>query len=75
MVMEIGKMLLFLGLVIVGLGLFLMLLGRTNLPIGRLPGDILYRGKHTTFYFPLASSILLSVLLSLVLYVLARLKR
>lgn len=75
MVTEIGKMLLFLGLVIVGLGLFLMLLGRTNLPIGRLPGDILYRGKHTTFYFPLASSILLSVLLSLVLYVLARLKR
>ncbi len=68
-------MLLFLGLVIVGLGLFLMLLGRTNLPIGRLPGDILYRGKHTTFYFPLTSSILLSVLLSLVLYVLARLKR
>lgn len=72
---EIGKMLLFLGLVIVGLGLVLMLLGRTNLPIGRLPGDILYRGKHTTFYFPLATSILLSVVLSLVLYLVGRIRR
>lgn len=68
-------MLLFLGLVIVGLGLVLMLLGRTNLPIGRLPGDILYRGKHTTFYFPLATSILLSVVLSLVLYLVGRIRR
>jgi Protein of unknown function (DUF2905) len=68
-------MLLFLGLVIVGLGLVLLLLGRTNLPIGRLPGDILYRGKHTTFYFPLATSILLSVVLSLVLYLVGRIRR
>ena len=68
-------MLLGLGLVIVGIGLVLMLFGRTNLPIGRLPGDILYRGKHTTFYFPLATSILLSVVLSLVLYLIAHIRR
>jgi len=74
MVTEIGKMLLGLGLVIVVIGLFLMLLGRTNLPIGRLPGDILYRGKHTTFYFPLATSILVSVVLSLVLYLVGRMR-
>ena len=72
---EIGKMLLGLGLVIVVIGLALMLLGRTNLPIGRLPGDILYRGKHTTFYFPLATSILVSVVLSLVLYLVGRIRR
>ncbi len=72
---EIGKMLIFLGLVIVVAGLVVLLLGRTNLPIGRLPGDILYRGKHTTFYFPLATSILLSVVLSLVLYVVGRIRR
>lgn len=71
---EIGKMLLGVGLVIVAIGLVLMLLGRTNLPIGRLPGDILYRGKHTTFYFPLATSILVSVVLSLVLYLIGRIK-
>jgi hypothetical protein len=53
----------------------LVLLGRTNLPIGRLPGDILYRGKNATFYFPLATSIVLSVLLSLILYVIGRWRR
>ncbi len=68
-------MLVFLGLVIVVAGLVVLLLGRTNLPIGRLPGDILYRGKHTTFYFPLMTSILLSVVLSLVLYVVGRIRR
>jgi hypothetical protein len=52
-----------------------MLLGRTGLPLGRLPGDILYRGKNTTFYFPLASSILISVVLSIVLFLIGRLKR
>lgn len=71
---EIGKMLLFVGAILVGIGLVLVLLGRTNLPIGRLPGDILYRGKHTTFYFPLATSILASVVLSVILYVIARIR-
>ncbi len=69
---EIGKMLFVLGIVIAAAGLLFMLLGRTNLPLGRLPGDILYRGKHTTFYFPLVTCILLSVVLSLVLYLVGR---
>ena len=69
---EIGKMLLVVGIVIASAGLLFMLLGRTNLPLGRLPGDILYRGKHTTFYFPLVTCILLSVVLSLVLYLISR---
>jgi hypothetical protein len=64
-----------LGGVLVLLGLVLALLGRTHLPLGRLPGDILYRGKNTTFYFPLATSILLSVVLSLLLYVIGRFRR
>jgi hypothetical protein len=71
-VTDIGKMLLFFGLVLVAIGLVLILVGRTNLPIGRLPGDILYRGKHTTFYFPLATSILLSVVLSVVFYLIGK---
>jgi hypothetical protein len=73
-VTEIGKMLLFFGVVLVTVGLILILIGRTNLPIGRLPGDILYRGKHTIFYFPLATSILLSVVLSLILYLIGRIR-
>jgi len=68
-------MLLFFGLVLAALGLVLLLVGRTNLPIGRLPGDIVYRGKHTVFYFPLATSILLSVVLSVLFYVIARIRR
>ena len=52
-----------------------MLLGKTNFPLGRLPGDIFYRGKHTTFYFPLATSIMVSVVLSVVLYLLGRIRR
>jgi hypothetical protein len=71
---EIGKILVFSGLLLAALGLMLILGGRTHLPVGRLPGDIIYRGKHTVFYFPLATSILLSVVLSLVLYVLGKLR-
>jgi hypothetical protein len=71
-VTDIGKMLLFFGLVLAGVGLALILLGRTNLPIGRLPGDIVYRGKNTTFYFPLVTSIVLSVVLSLIFYVIGK---
>ena len=69
---DIGKMLFVLGLAVAAAGLVFMLLGRTNVTLGRLPGDILYRGKHTTFYFPLATSIVVSVLLTLVLYVVGR---
>jgi len=72
---ELGKLLIALGAMIVVAGILLMLLGRTNLPLGRLPGDILYRGKNTTFYFPLATSLVVSVMLSLVLYIISRFRR
>ena len=52
-----------------------MLLGRTNLPLGRLPGDIVYRGKNTTFYFPLATSILLSLALSGLFYLIGKIRK
>jgi hypothetical protein len=73
-VADLGKLLIFLGVILLIVGVALLLLGRTNLPIGRLPGDIIYRGKHTTFYFPLATSILLSVVLSALLYLIGRFK-
>ncbi len=72
---DLGKMLVFVGVLITVAGVVLLLLGKTNLPIGRLPGDFLYRGKNATVYFPLATSILVSVVLSAVLYFLARIKR
>jgi len=67
-------MLLFLGLVLAAIGLALVLLGRTNIPIGRLPGDIVYRGKNTAFYFPLVTSILISVVLSVIFYLIAKIR-
>ena len=72
---DLGKVLLFFGLIFVIGGIVLMLLGRTNIPFGRLPRDIIYRGKNTTFYFPIVTSLLLSVVLSGLLYVIGRVKR
>lgn len=69
---DVGKILVFFGLLIAFFGVILIFAGRMHLPIGRLPGDIVYRGKHTTFYFPLATSIALSIVLSVVLYFLSR---
>jgi hypothetical protein len=72
---DLGKLLILLGLILAAGGVALVLLGRGNLPLGRLPGDIFYRGKNTTFYFPLATSILVSVVLTVVLYVIGRFRR
>ncbi|MGA9475294.1 MAG: DUF2905 domain-containing protein [Terriglobales bacterium] len=72
---ETGRLLVFLGVGLVVIGGIVILLGRTGMPLGRLPGDIVYRGKNTTFYFPLATSIMLSVILSLILFVVSRLRR
>ena len=72
---DLGRMLVFVGGLLLVFGLVLILVGKVNLPIGRLPGDFLYRGKHTTVFFPLMTSILLSVILSLVLYVVNRMRQ
>jgi hypothetical protein len=72
---ELGKVAVILGIVLVVAGLVLILFGRAGIPLGRLPGDIIYRGKNTTFYFPLATSILLSLTLSGVLYFIGKLRR
>lgn len=69
---ELGKVLLLIGGVIVVIGGVLLVAGRMNLPVGRLPGDIVYRGRHTVFYFPLATSIILSIILSLIFWLLGR---
>ncbi len=72
---EFGRTLIFFAVILFVLGVLFSLLGRTNLPIGRLPGDILYRGKNTIFYFPLTTSILVSVVLSVLFSVIGKLRR
>jgi len=71
---DLGRMLALFGGLLLVIGLILIFAGKFNLPIGRLPGDILYRGKHATFYFPLVTCIVISVILSLVLYVVNRMR-
>jgi Protein of unknown function (DUF2905) len=66
--MELGKLLVISGVILAIAGIAVMLLGRMNLPLGRLPGDFLYRGKNTTVYFPLATSVVVSIVLSIVLW-------
>lgn len=73
--MELGKLLILLGVTLVVVGAVVVLLGRTNLPLGRLPGDFLYRGKNTTVYFPLATSVVVSVVLTILLYLISRWRR
>jgi Protein of unknown function (DUF2905) len=72
---DFGRILIFAGIVLVVAGIVVVALGRANLPVGKLPGDIIYRGKNTTVYFPLATSVVLSVVLSIVLYVIGRWRR
>lgn len=72
---DLGKMLIGVGALIFVVGVVIVLLGRMNLPVGRLPGDIVYRGKSTTVYFPIVTSILLSIVLSLIFYFFGRMQR
>lgn len=63
-----GKLLVVVGLIIAGVGVLVML----GAPLGRLPGDLTFRRGNATFYFPLATSIVLSILLTLLLAFLRR---
>jgi len=67
----IGKMLLLIGIIVAAIGGLIVIAGRISW-IGRLPGDILIQKKTFTFYFPLATSILISVVLTLLFWLLGR---
>jgi hypothetical protein len=69
---DLGKLLLVFGGAIVVAGAVLLLAGRFNLPLGHLPGDIVYRGKNTVFYFPITTCIVISVVLSLLFWLFGR---
>ncbi len=67
-----GRAFIAIGIALVILGLLLTLGERLPVRLGRLPGDIVIRGKNTTFYFPLVTSLLVSALLSLVMWLIGR---
>jgi hypothetical protein len=72
---ELGKMLLGVRLAIALVGALILLAAHMGLPLGRLPGDTSYKGTNFTFYFPLGTCILISVILSAILYLLSRFRR
>jgi hypothetical protein len=69
---SLGRLLISAGLILVGLGVLALLLSRLNLPLGRMPGDIVWRGRNTTVYFPIVTCLLLSLLGTLVLWLFSR---
>ena len=72
---ELGKTLLGLGLLLAFVGAILLVAAKMGLPLGRLPGDIAYKGKNVSVYFPLGTSILISVVLTVIFYLLSRFRR
>jgi ribose/xylose/arabinose/galactoside ABC-type transport system permease subunit len=70
--MTLGRMLIALGLLVAALGVLISLGDKLPIRLGRLPGDIILRGKHSVFYFPLVTCLLISLVLSLVLWLINR---
>ena len=73
MLPSLGKLLITIGAVFVGVGILLLFSDRLSfLRIGRLPGDVIYRRGNFTFYFPIVTSILLSLILTLAFWLFGR---
>ena len=70
--MSFGRTLIIIGLFVLALGLIVSFGERLPIRLGRLPGDIVIRGKNTVFYFPIVTSLLISVVLSMVLWLFGR---
>jgi hypothetical protein len=72
---DLGRALLILGGLLVLVGVFFYFGGKLPFRLGRLPGDIVHKGEHTTFYFPIVTCLALSVGLSLLFWILSRFRR
>ncbi len=72
---EVGKLLLLFGVILTAAGALLVFGAKLPFRLGRLPGDIAYHGRSTTFYFPIVTCLLLSLVLSLVLWMVSLLRR
>ena len=72
---EIGKILLVIGIVLVGVGALLLSGARLPYRIGRLPGDIVIQGRNGSFYFPIVTCIIVSLLFTLLMWILNLFRR
>lgn len=71
----LGRSLISIGAILLVIGVVLVFAERLNLPLGRLPGDFSHEGKNVRIYFPLGTSLLLSALVTLILYLIGRFRR
>ena len=69
---EIGKSLIFLGVVVIIVGIVLLFSDRLPFNLGKLPGDISIKKENFSFYFPITTSIIISILLSVAFYLFGR---
>jgi hypothetical protein len=72
---ELGKLLFVCGIALAVIGGFFFFGGRLPFRLGRLPGDIAYQGKNSSFYFPIVTCIVLSVALTLIVWVINLFRR
>jgi Protein of unknown function (DUF2905) len=72
---ELGRTLLLLGGLLVLIGAFLYFGGKLPLRFGKLPGDIIHRGEHTTFYFPIVTCLLISTGFSVLFWLISYFRR
>lgn len=72
---EFGRMLLVLGAFICVVGAFFFFGGKLPFRLGRLPGDVYYQGKNSSFYFPVVTGLLLSVALTVIFWVIGYFRR
>ncbi len=74
---DIGKVLIGVGAFIIVIGIILIVAGRVGLPLGRLPGDIAWRSKsgNTSFYFPVVTCVVISALLTLIMWIINAIRR
>jgi hypothetical protein len=72
---NLARTIIFAGIALIVIGVIIFGLAKLNIPLGRLPGDIRIEGKNGSFYFPLTTSILVSVVLTILLNVIGRFLR
>lgn len=72
---QLGRNLLLIGAILIVVGVFLYFGGKLPFRLGRLPGDIVHRGQNSTFYFPLLSCLVVSVLITLILWIINQFRR
>jgi hypothetical protein len=72
---ELGRAVLVVGVVLIGAGALLVFGAKLPFRLGRLPGDVIYQGRNTTFYFPIVTCLIVSLVLTLFFWIINLFRR